>query len=214
MVRLVEPHFFSSATASVQPVPTSDAFMSNLNLPHIDQMVAAQISLQKATAIWSSSANPYAYDPLFAVGTSEGIRLLSLDRISFITSFPLLDWPDSEGRRDVLALDFWKPSLLIAGMRDGKLGLWDIRANGTTVRVQHPSAVGHVRGIDEHKFIVAGLKDKVCARDCFSWMFSPTFSASYPALRLRYSFPQGLPTNGTVKCCSFVGTALHISHLP
>lgn len=130
-------------------------------LPVIDRDVACQIQLQGINTLWCSAAGPHKNVSLFAIGTSGGVKVVGLRDLSSPEFLAQHDWHGCDQGHDTLAIDFWTENTVLAGMRSGKVQLWDIRANGTNVRFHHSSCVRHVRAIDEHKILVAGVKDKV-----------------------------------------------------
>lgn len=80
-----------------------------------------------------------------------------------------LDVSYKYGSSDVLALEWLNNSLLLCGMRNGELYLHDERARSGCLRGSHPSAVAHIKGVDETRFVVAGLEDKMMMYD-LRWM--------------------------------------------
>lgn len=130
-------------------------------LPEIDAQIGSVVRLPSSVkTVWCSAAGPYNR-PVFAVGTSHGVRLVMLRDESMQTSLQEYNWSDDERSHDTLAVDFWTHNNVLCGMRSGRVRMWDIRANGANVRLQHASCVSHVRAIDENKVLVAGLKNQV-----------------------------------------------------
>ncbi|KAL8933971.1 MAG: hypothetical protein Q9211_005475 [Gyalolechia sp. 1 TL-2023] len=192
MVRLVEPSsYFNGVNAMYRHRQERNWHPGSASLPAIDQDMACLIQLQKTNTIWCSAAGPHANQPIFAVGTSDGVKLVGLRNESLEILVQHLDWPRDDQGRDTLAVEFWTETTVLAGMRSGKVRLWDIRANGANVRFQHMGTVRHVRAIDEHKVLVAGLKDKLSLYDARFIKVSPqseqssTFAPSEPL----YTFP-------------------------
>ncbi|KAI4178934.1 MAG: hypothetical protein LQ348_005492 [Seirophora lacunosa] len=176
----------------LMPDSEPSEYMSNLNnfrdwrrrhnyhpqtayLPEIDAQVASIIRLpSRVKTVWCSAAGPHTRHPVFAVGTSHGAKLVGLREESVETWLQEFDWPDDERTHDTFAVDFWTRDNVMCGMRSGKVRMWDTRANGANVRLQHASCVSHIRAIDEHKVLVAGLRDQV-------WPpFPPKPGLSYP----------------------------------
>lgn len=167
MVRLVEPSsYFNSVNAMYRHRRERNWHPQSACLPAIDQDMASLIQLQKTKTIWCSAAGPHGNQPTFAIGTSDGVKLVRLRSQSLELLVQHLGWPRNDQGRDTLAVDFWTETTVLAGMRSGKVRLWDIRANGANVRFQHMSCVRDVRAIDEHKVLVAGLEDKVRLTRC------------------------------------------------
>ena len=63
--------------------------------------------------------------------------------------------------QDILAVEFLSDSLLAAGCRDGSFWLHDLRSEGKVQRLRFPSAITHIKGLDEHKALVAGMENNV-----------------------------------------------------
>lgn len=150
-------------------------------LPEIDAQVASVVRLPgKVKTVWCSAAGPHAHHPIFAVGTSHGAKLVGLRDESVETWLQEYDWPDDERTHDTFAVEFWNPNNVLCGMRSGKVRMWDIRANGANVRLQHGSCVSHIQAIDEHKILVAGLRDQV--------LHHPYYPLpSQPSTKIRFS---------------------------
>ncbi|KAL9587936.1 MAG: hypothetical protein Q9203_003243 [Teloschistes exilis] len=134
--------------------------------PHIATTIA-NIDLSGAirrsgfNTVWASAAGPHQGDyNEFAVGTSNGVLHFRVggDRCSEQES----RWPGDEHSADTFAVDFWGSSSVLAGMRSGKVRLWDTRSQGANVRFQHASCVVDIKTLDQHRILVAGLKNKVC----------------------------------------------------
>lgn len=62
---------------------------------------------------------------------------------------------------DTLAVDWLDQNVVISGARNGQIRLWDTRNNGTSTRMLHPSCTTHVRRLNEHMIVVAGLMHQV-----------------------------------------------------
>ncbi|KAL9025854.1 MAG: hypothetical protein Q9196_005391 [Gyalolechia fulgens] len=157
----------------------------------IDHKIQSNGNWRQELCTEYTHAGPHANQPIFAVGTSDGVKLVGLRNESLEILVQHLDWPRDDQGRDTLAVEFWTETTVLAGMRSGKVRLWDIRANGANVRFQHMGTVRHVRAIDEHKVLVAGLKDKLSLYDARFIKVSPqseqssTFAPSEPL----YTFP-------------------------
>ncbi|KAL9591424.1 MAG: hypothetical protein Q9179_007739 [Wetmoreana sp. 5 TL-2023] len=160
-------------------------------LPEIDNTVSSVIRLHKVNTIWDSAAGPYIDKTVFAVGNSKGAIAIGLVGNTAQTWEQKCDWPGDEQAAETLAVDFWGPDVVLAGMRSGKVRMWDLRSNGANVRFQHSTCVVNVRGLDQNQILVAGLKDKLCIYDA---RFIKTFPQSQqaealPASRPVHTFP-------------------------
>ncbi|MCJ1276180.1 hypothetical protein MMC21_003985 [Puttea exsequens] len=117
----------------------------------------------KPLSFWASAASPSLSRSDFAVGTSCG-TIVAMDG----------DW-SLENRQsfgdegvDVLAVDWLDRNIVLNGFRDGTVRLWDTRATGmdaVSTRVKHGSCVAHVRAINEHVIVVAGMHNRLCTYD-------------------------------------------------
>ncbi|KAL8718243.1 MAG: hypothetical protein Q9225_004601 [Loekoesia sp. 1 TL-2023] len=109
-----------------------------------------------------------------------------VDRYFIDHAKPLGIMPFSE-----VGVDFWTQNLVLGGMRSGKVRMWDIRVNGANLRFQHPSCVSHVRAIDEHKVLVAGLRHKLSMYDARFIKASPQSEqwSVFPPSEPLYTFP-------------------------
>lgn len=113
--------------------------------------------------IFSSAPAPPSSSTLFAFGSSHGI--LQLDKRDFGMSWLGSTLPNHSNDpypRDVFTLQFLSnhPSVLLSGGRNGIVEITDCRSpewGSETSRLRHPSAVTHIRQLDDHRIIVAGL---------------------------------------------------------
>ncbi|KAL8648235.1 MAG: hypothetical protein Q9210_005112 [Variospora velana] len=161
-----ESNGFRHEQAPKSTYHTSPPTIRTAYLPEIDAQVASVVRLPgKVKTVWCSAAGPHAHHPIFAVGTSHGAKLVGLRDESVETWLQEYNWPDDERTHDTFAVEFWNRNNVICGMRSGKVRMWDIRANGANVRLQHGSCVSHIRAIDEHKILVAGLRDQLSVYD-------------------------------------------------
>ena len=65
--------------------------------------------------------------------------------------------------RDILSVEFLSDSMLAAGCRNGSFWLHDLRSEGKAQRLRFPSAITHIKGVDENKVLVAGMRNHVNA---------------------------------------------------
>ncbi|CAO1602277.1 hypothetical protein XANCAGTX0491_005903 [Xanthoria calcicola] len=136
------------------------------DLPNLDGDIAALFTFPKDVhTIWASAASPRIDSTMFAVGDSNGTCLVRLigNGISDVGS--QREWCGNEQAAETLTVDFWKPDLVLSGMRSGRVQIWDIRSKGMNVRFQHPSCISNVRAIDDNKVLVAGLAAKMAIYD-------------------------------------------------
>lgn len=72
--------------------------------------------------------------------------------------------------RDVFALEFMsnEPSVLMSGGRNGILNITDLRVPDFGQQpdmIKHQSSITHIKQLDTHRIIVAGLKSSLCQYD-------------------------------------------------
>ena len=72
--------------------------------------------------------------------------------------------------RSVFALEFLsnEPSILMSGGRNGILNVTDLRAPDYGQQpdiIRHQSSITHIRQLDTHRIVVAGLKSSLCQYD-------------------------------------------------
>ena len=67
---------------------------------------------------------------------------------------------------DVLALSWLSANVASAGLRDGRILLWDHRSRGSALRLQHPGTVCSLQQAETESFLlVAGLRDSFSMYD-------------------------------------------------
>lgn len=145
-------------------------------LPVIDDNISSVTRLYNLDTIWHSVAGPHTDQCTFAVGTSKGAMTVGLVGNTAEIWTKACDWPGDEQAAGTPAVDFWNPNVVLAGMRSGKVRMWDLRSDGANVRMQHPTCVTNVKGLNQNRVLVAGLRHQVCA-----FAFSP-LSCSLPLL--------------------------------
>lgn len=126
-------------------------------------------------SIYSSAPAPPKSSMLFAIGSSHGILQIDKESCDIHWLTPKAprntDIDDDSGfPKDIFALDFLRndPSVLLSGGRRGILSITDIRIpifgrNSDSIR--HPSCITHIRQVNDHRIIVAGLNSSLCQYD-------------------------------------------------
>jgi hypothetical protein len=105
---------------------------------------------------------------MFDSGTSAGI--ITIDKQNVNAYFLNRDqFPAGHGK-DVFALEFLSevPSVLMSGGRNGILNMTDLRVPNFGAQadvIKHQSSITHIRQLDTHRIIVAGLKSTLCQYD-------------------------------------------------
>ncbi|KAL8685677.1 MAG: hypothetical protein Q9218_007608 [Villophora microphyllina] len=163
MTRLIEPRQYIRNRHRARHLSDSSNYPAQRReVARIDAAVSSVIHPHKINTIWNSAAGPHTNQAVFAVGTSKGVMVVGLKGNTAQTWEQECHWPGDESAAETLAVDFWQPDVVLAGMRSGKVRMWDLRSGGATVRFQHASCVVNVRALDQNKILVAGHKDKVC----------------------------------------------------
>ena len=108
---------------------------------------------------WASTANPCQGLCSFAVAASNGGAILQENQGGWSSEGS----QSIHGLREVVAVDWLGPSVVLKGGSEGEVRLWDTRSRveSTEPRLQHPTAINHVRSIDENFVIIAGLQNEV-----------------------------------------------------
>jgi len=137
------------------------------------------------TSYWASAARNSPTVGCFAVATTQGILLVEQNPDTWVQNRHA-DFKSS----DTLAVDWLDQNVVISGARNGQIRLWDIRNNGTSTRMLHPSCTTHVRRLNEHMIVVAGLMHQVT---------SPPPSDLKSVPQLRHSFNSRLASPVKIK---------------
>lgn len=125
-----------------------------------DSAFAQRITPKPPIGTYSASAaSPRDGLCIFAIAGSNGTVLLHEHEDTWRSE--RRETP--EGLREVVAVDWLGPNVVLEGYRNGAVRLWDTRsrAASTEPRIQHTSAINHVRNIDENLVVVAGLNNEV-----------------------------------------------------
>ena len=106
----------------------------------------------------ASAANPYSGDSSFAVATSKGALIATVNEANLTLDAST----KSSDTSDVNDVDWKDANVVIEGCQDGTVRLWDLRSSGEVMRLQHPSPVNYAKRIvDENRIIVAGHENQV-----------------------------------------------------
>lgn len=124
--------------------------------------VAAFVSTRSLeTTFWCSEARPNSSsDPLFAVGTSNGLQTLRFGTMHRNDIKDVLQRP-----KDVLAVEWLSRTVIASGFRDSLLFLSDLRSCDSIQRIKHPGMIGQIKKVDDYQFVVAGTRS---VSICFS----------------------------------------------
>jgi hypothetical protein len=116
--------------------------------------------------VLSSGAAPPQSPYSFAFGTSRGVMIM--EKSSYNTK--VVNKNSEDIPKDIFAVEFLSDnhSVLLAGGRNGFLNITDLRvpiSGRDTDMIIHPSSVIHIKQLDMHRIIVAGLNSTLCQYD-------------------------------------------------
>ena len=141
----------------------------NIDPPPYTSDVSTIIRSQPNATFWASSPRPDPTVSDFALATTNGTVIVAESQSSWsFDRIQTFKHEASDAGPEVLAVDWLDANVLLNGCRDGTVRLWDARARGaegTRSRVRHPSCVNHVRRLDAHRVVVAGLRRQMAAYD-------------------------------------------------
>lgn len=161
--------------------------------------------------VLSSTAGPPQSNLLFAFGTSNGI--ITMEKEGFTPSY--IGRPDvlqESFPRDVFALEFLSDNhnVLLSGGRSGILNLTDLRIPRFWPDpdiITHPSSITHIRQLDTHRIIVAGLNSHLCQYD-LRFRRLDRSSPAPPNRRNRRAIDNPAPTRSIVQYPDYHNSAL------
>ena len=168
LTRLVDP-------SQPQTSPDSnvmDSLDALINESVLTSDVSVKFRASSPQTFWASSARPDEARSDFALATSEGTILVAENQTTWncssSQSFENRHSRNAAATKEILAVDWLDMNVVLNGTREGTVFLWDVRTQGpegTSLRLQHPSAINHVRKVNENAIIVAGIRDQLCTYD-------------------------------------------------
>ncbi|KAG9228952.1 hypothetical protein BJ875DRAFT_388378 [Amylocarpus encephaloides] len=144
----------------------------------LDPMISLSpgTSRDPTTSLYKSTPANFGSSLLFAISSSHGI--LTIDKrnldMNWVTPKPINKANDSgteDCLQDVFALEFLrdKEAVLLSGGRRGLLYTHDLKAPGigrmSADIICHPSSITHIKQLNSHRIIVAGLESSLCQYD-------------------------------------------------
>jgi len=161
-------------------------------------------------SFYSSAAAPPESSLLFAFGSSHGI--MTVDKRDFDAHFispkPV---PQERYPKDIFALEFLSDNhpVLLSGGRNGILDITDLRIpkfGHDADIIRHPSSITHIKQLDTHRIIVAGLNSSLCQYDLrYRKIDAPP--PSPPSRRKLKSFSNSKATKPILQYPGFHNTA-------
>ncbi|RDL38246.1 uncharacterized protein BP5553_02586 [Venustampulla echinocandica] len=181
----------------------------NYVLEWTDILLGPGISRGPEVSVYSSVAGNSSSDFLFAYGTSHGIMFTDIRTLNtrWVTPIPTAD---NHCPKDIFALDVPadNPWALLAGGRKGHLYMKDRRIQSIhqfTDVIEHRSSITHIKQLDPHRVLVAGLNSSLCQYDLRFCKKSP--QAAPPSGKHLKSFSNSTPTNPILQYLDYFNTA-------
>jgi hypothetical protein len=135
------------------------------------------VSQRGHVSMYSSTPANESSPLLFAFGSSHGVLTIDKTRLD-------LKWEKPVIMQDIWALEFQrdKNDVLLSGGRRGILYCNDLKdpstlTDGSTL-IKHPSSITHIRQLDSHRILVAGLENSLCQYDLRYLKLDPDASTS------------------------------------
>lgn len=109
-----------------------------------------------------------------------------------------LNWASPEPEhanhpKDVFALEFLSdnPFVLLSGGRNGVLNTSDLRVSNLSSRLAadviiHPSSITHIRALNSHRIIAAGLRSSLCQYDLRFLKLDKPITLTTPSKKSKY----------------------------
>ncbi|KAL1981019.1 hypothetical protein VTN96DRAFT_3243 [Rasamsonia emersonii] len=120
-----------------------------------NQVVAASNRVRDKGTLWCSAARPTGEKPYWAIGTSDGLHVMEGQQGHWVLGKRRMPG----GRAwDITAVEWLTSDVIVSGLRNSAILLYDIRSNGWSERLQHAHSVAKVRKVDEYRLVVAGYK--------------------------------------------------------
>jgi WD40 repeat protein len=131
------------------------------------QKLSIRHRLRDEWLVHKSTPAPASSDLICAIGTNAGIlRVLSDGFMSWIS--PRSQPKGAQSPQEIFDLDFQQGNhnVLLAGGRQPRLWATDLRAPEAQWRyARHASSIAHVRSLNEHQVLVAGLQNSMALYD-------------------------------------------------
>lgn len=159
-------------TLVVSHLAPADQFLSGLEkwgksppdsrsryLTKFDEGPVVGLKFRADCTLWASAAGPQTDDLVVAIAIDDSISQYRGPDLEFDCMGPL------GSQSDALSVDYQNHNVILSGYRNGLVRLWDTRSRASTIRLQHPSSVAHVRAMTGHRIAVAGLSNQLCVYD-------------------------------------------------
>jgi hypothetical protein len=128
--------------------------------------------IEDSATLWCSAARPDPDNPLFAIGTSDGLYTVAVnpDRLT-LTRAHIPIPQKASGRKNfnsnkqvstnsmnLISVEWLSGTVIASGFRNSYLYLSDLRSNGHSKRIKHPHPIEQIRKIDDYRLVLAGYK--------------------------------------------------------
>ncbi|EEH43459.2 uncharacterized protein PADG_08384 [Paracoccidioides brasiliensis Pb18] len=133
---------------------------------------AATTFCYPGSIVWCSAACPSSTESIFAAGKSNELLLVTGIESSWnIRSFKMSPCAD------VMAVEWLAPQVVMTGLKNSLVRLYDLRSRDTASRLQHPHGVYKIRKVDDWRIVVAGAQKNLHMYDL---RFTPNTISEYP----------------------------------
>ncbi|ODH24189.1 hypothetical protein ACO22_05333 [Paracoccidioides brasiliensis] len=133
---------------------------------------AATTFCYPGSIVWCSAACPSSTESIFAAGKSNELLLVTGIESSWnIRSFKMSPCAD------VMAVEWLAPQVVVTGLKNSLVRLYDLRSRDTASRLQHPHGVYKIRKVDDWRIVVAGAQKNLHMYDL---RFTPNTISEYP----------------------------------
>ncbi|EEH17227.2 hypothetical protein PABG_07314 [Paracoccidioides brasiliensis Pb03] len=170
--------YIYSVSSNGQTGETVHISMSRLFNPSDPQPVtqyvvdAATTFCYPGSIVWCSAACPSSTESIFAAGKSNELLLVTGIESSWnIRSFKMSPCAD------VMAVEWLAPQVVMTGLKNSLVRLYDLRSRDTASRLQHPHGVYKIRKVDDWRIVVAGAQKNLHMYDL---RFTPNTISEYP----------------------------------
>ncbi|KAF7718986.1 Uncharacterized protein PECH_000166 [Penicillium ucsense] len=161
--------------ATLDSGPDGDSFLAPRLLPNPDEggdyrwpsEFHHPLKIHLPQTLWCSAACPVGDKALFAIGTSDGLHTLEGLTSMWTVSQKPFRKDDSSGARgfrrhgnsshaSVQAVEWISSDVVVSGLRNSNVFLYDVRNGESSLRLQHSQSVTKIRKADPWRIVVGG----------------------------------------------------------
>ncbi|KAJ5493390.1 hypothetical protein N7539_002136 [Penicillium diatomitis] len=172
---LRNPRSGALITTTLDSGPDGDSFLAPRLLPNPDEggdyrwpsEFHHPLKIHLPQTLWCSAACPVGDKALFAIGTSDGLHTLEGLTSMWTVSQKPFRKDDSNGARgfrrhgnsshaSVQAVEWISPDVVVSGLRNSNVFLYDVRNGESSLRLQHSQSVTKIRKADPWRIVVGG----------------------------------------------------------